>query len=91
MFAQLIFYIRAAQKRGKPIPAFLAVIDRDKAAIMPTEKALPLLDDKNIIRPKSGSRAGRELSVVMPRMRPLGPTTSVAPPVPCPGRSTSII
>ncbi|WP_010165438.1 hypothetical protein [Sphingomonas sp. PAMC 26617] len=61
MFAQLMFYIRAARKRGEAIPAFLAVIDRDKAAIMPTEKALPLLDDKSIVWPKSGSGAGKEL------------------------------
>lgn len=61
MFAQLMFYIRAAKKRGEPIPAFLAVIDRDKAAIMPTDKALPLLDDKSIVWPKSGSGAGKEL------------------------------
>lgn len=61
MFAQLMFYIRAAKKRGEPIPAFLAVIDREKAAIMPTEKALPLLDDTSIVWPKSGSGAGKEL------------------------------
>lgn len=62
MFGQLMFYIRAAKKRGEPIPAFLAVIDRDKAAIMQTEKALPLLDDKSIIWPKSGSQAGKQLA-----------------------------
>lgn len=62
MFAQLMFYIRAARKRGEAIPAFLAVIDRDKAAIMPTEKALPLLGDKAIVWPKSGSGAGKELA-----------------------------
>ncbi|MCW3796944.1 hypothetical protein OMW55_03880 [Sphingomonas sp. BN140010] len=62
MFAQLMFYIRAAKKRGEAIPAFLAVIDRDKAAIMPTEKALPMLDDKSIVWPKSGSGAGKELA-----------------------------
>ncbi len=61
MFAQLMFYVRSARKRGEAIPAFLAVIDRDKAAIMPTEQALPLLDDKNIVWPKSGSGADREL------------------------------
>ena len=38
------------------------MIDREKAAIMPTEKALPLLDDKAIDWPKSGSQAGRELA-----------------------------
>jgi hypothetical protein len=62
MFAQLFFYVRAARKRGEPIPAFLAVIDREKAAIMPTEKALALLDDKSIVWPKSGSGAGKELA-----------------------------
>jgi hypothetical protein len=62
MFAQLFFYVRAAKKRGEPIPAFLAVIDREKAAIMPTEKALPLLNDKSIVWPKSGSGAGKELA-----------------------------
>ena len=62
MFGQLLVYVRAARKRGEPIPGFLAVIDRDKAAIMPTEKALPILDDKAIVWPKSGSAAGKELA-----------------------------
>lgn len=62
MVAQLLFYVRAAKKRGEAIPAFLAVIDREKAAIMPTEKALPLLDDKSIEWPKSGSQAGKQLA-----------------------------
>jgi hypothetical protein len=62
MFGQLLVYVRAARKRGEPIPGFLAVIDRDKAAIMPTEKALPLLEDKSIVWPNSGSAAGKELA-----------------------------
>ena len=62
MFAQLFFYVRGARKRGEPIPAFLAVIDREKAALMPTEKALTLLDDNSIVWPKSGSGAGKELA-----------------------------
>ena len=62
MFAQLLFYIRAARRRGEAIPAFLAVIDREKAAIMETEKALPLLEDKVIAWPKAGSQAGKELA-----------------------------
>lgn len=62
MFGQLLVYVRAARKRGEPIPGFLAVIDREKAAIMPTEKALPIFDDKTIIWPKSGSAAGRDLA-----------------------------
>jgi hypothetical protein len=48
MFGQLLVYVRAAQRRGEPIPAFLAVIDRTKAAIMPTEQALPMFEDKTI-------------------------------------------
>ena len=62
MFGQLLFYIRAAKKRGEALPAYLSVIDRDKAAIMPTQRALPLLDDKTIVWPTSGSRAGKELA-----------------------------
>ncbi|MFW2448681.1 MAG: hypothetical protein ACN4E6_15275 [Qipengyuania pacifica] len=62
MFAQLFFYVRAARKRGEPIPAFLAVIDRQKAALMPTEKALALVKDKSIEWPKSGSGADRKLA-----------------------------
>ncbi|MBU2982138.1 hypothetical protein KO498_09975 [Lentibacter algarum] len=57
MFAQLMVYVRAARKRGEPIPGFLCVIDREKAALMATEHALPLLEDKNIVWPKSGSAA----------------------------------
>ncbi|HEY7809102.1 MAG TPA: hypothetical protein VIA98_01835 [Allosphingosinicella sp.] len=62
MFGQLLVYVRAAKKRGEAIPAFLAVIDREKAAILPTEKALPLLDDKSIVWPRAGSDAGKELA-----------------------------
>jgi len=57
MFAQLLFYVRDARKKGEPIPPFLAVIDREKAAIMETARALPILDDKSIRWPKSGSKA----------------------------------
>lgn len=56
MFTQLLFYVRMARKKGENIPPFLAVIDRDKAAIMETAKALPILEDKTIIWPKSGSK-----------------------------------
>jgi hypothetical protein len=62
MFGQLLVYVRAARKRGEPIPGFLAVMDRNKAAIMPTEKALPIFDDAAIDWPKSGSKAGKELA-----------------------------
>ena len=62
MFGQLLVYVRAARKRGEPIPGFLAVIDREKAAIMPTDKALSIFEDKAIEWPKSGSAAGKELA-----------------------------
>lgn len=62
MFGQLLTYVRAARKRGEAIPGFLAAIDRNKAAIMPTELALPIFDDPNIVWPKSGSAAGNELA-----------------------------
>ena len=61
MFAQLLVYVRAARKRGEAIPGFLCVIDREKAALMATEHAMPLLDDKTIVWPKSGSAADKAL------------------------------
>jgi len=62
MFAQLLTYVRAARKRGEAIPGFLCVIDREKAALMATEHALPLLDDKSLVWPKSGSAADKTLA-----------------------------
>lgn len=62
MFAQLLVYVRAARKRGEAIPGFLCVIDREKAALMATEHAMPILDDKSIIWPKSGSKADGALA-----------------------------
>lgn len=63
MFAQLLFYVRAAHKLGEQLPPFLCVIDTEKAAIMETAKALPMLDDKNIKWPKSGSKIDRSLAI----------------------------
>jgi hypothetical protein len=62
MFAQLLVYIRGARLRGEPVPAFLSVIDPEKGAILPTEVALPLLEDASIEWPASGSAAGKELA-----------------------------
>lgn len=62
MFAQLLVYVRAARKRGEPIPGFLSVIDREKAALILTEHALPILEDKTIAWPKSGSKADMALA-----------------------------
>ena len=47
MFTQLLFYIHRALKDGEHIPPFLCVVDSVKAAIMKTDVALPLLQDKN--------------------------------------------
>lgn len=62
MFAQLLTYVRAARNRGEAIPGFLCVVDREKAALMATEHALPLLEDKAIVWPKSGSAADKVLA-----------------------------
>lgn len=63
MFAQLLFYVRAARKIGEPLPPFLCVIDTEKAAIMETSLALPILEDKTIKWPKSGSKIDKSLAV----------------------------
>jgi hypothetical protein len=62
MFAQLLFYVRDARKKGERIPPFLAVIDREKAAIMETAKALPLMTDKSIKWPKSASAVDKSVA-----------------------------
>ena len=59
MFAQLLVYVKVRDK-NEHLPPFLAVIDRDKAAIMETEKATALLQDKTVIWPKSGSKVSKE-------------------------------
>ncbi len=48
MFTQLLFYVNQAIKEGEYIPPFLCVIDSVKAALMKTEVALPLLNNKSI-------------------------------------------
>jgi len=62
MFAQLLVYVRAARERGEAIPGFLCVIDREKAALMATEHAMPLLKDKSINWPKAASAADMVLA-----------------------------
>ncbi len=63
MFAQLLVYVRAAFKRGEAIPGFLCVMDREKAALMATEHAMPLIKDRKIIWPKAASAADMALAV----------------------------
>lgn len=62
MLAQLLVYIHAARSRGEPIPGHLAIIDREKAAIVATETMLPVFDDPDIVWPKAASAAGPELA-----------------------------
>lgn len=62
MFTQLLFYVKDAHKKGEHIPPFLAVIDREKAAIMETAKALPIMMDKDIKWPKSGSQVDKKIA-----------------------------
>lgn len=62
MFTQLLFYVRDARKKGEHIPPFLAVIDREKAAIMETSKALPIMTDKTIKWPKSASQVDKKIA-----------------------------
>jgi hypothetical protein len=57
MFAQLLVYIKLDYDKGKHLPPFLSVIDREKAALMDTANAMLLLKDKSIDWPKSGSKA----------------------------------
>lgn len=65
MFAQLLCYVRDARKKGEHVPPFLAVIDREKAALMETAKALPILADKSIKWPKSGSAVDKAMAAQM--------------------------
>jgi hypothetical protein len=65
MFAQLLCYVRDARKKGEHVPPFLAVIDREKAALMETTKALPILADKSVKWPKSGSAVDKAMATQM--------------------------
>lgn len=60
MFAQLLSYVRAATKKGEDIPPFLAVLDREKAALMETRHALPLFKDKDIAWSTAASQISKE-------------------------------
>jgi hypothetical protein len=46
MFTQLLHYVQQALNKGETIPPFLVVMDTQKAAIMKTADALPLLSNK---------------------------------------------
>ncbi len=59
MFAQLLFYVRQAHAIGQSIPAFLAVVDREKGGILETERARPVLRDDAIAWPAAASGVGK--------------------------------
>jgi hypothetical protein len=48
IFTQLLHYVQVALNKGEHIPAFLAVIDTEKAAIMKSEDVIPFLAKKTI-------------------------------------------
>ncbi len=60
MFAQLLSYVRAAIKKGDDIPPFLAVLDREKAALMETRHALPLFKDPSIAWATAASQMSKD-------------------------------
>jgi hypothetical protein len=60
MFAQLLFYVRDARNKGDPIPLFLTVIDREKAAILETNLAMAVIEDEAIDWPQSASAVGKK-------------------------------
>lgn len=55
MFTQLLHYVQVALNKGERVPPFLCVIDKEKAAVMKTSDALPLLEKKTIKWGKSAS------------------------------------
>ena len=60
MFSQLLSYVKVANKKGELIPPFLAVFDREKAALMETTNALPLFKDKTIEWSTAASHVSKE-------------------------------
>jgi hypothetical protein len=61
MFAQLLFYVRRARLSGlEHLPPVLGVIDREKAALLETELALPVIKDDGIDWPKAASDVSKK-------------------------------
>ena len=60
MFTQLLHYVQQSLNRGEKIPAFLAVIDTEKAAIMKSSDVIPFLEKKIIKWGKSASKYTQE-------------------------------
>lgn len=55
MFTQLLHYAKEWLNHGEELPPFLAIIDTNKAAIMKTIDALPVLERKDVKWGKSAS------------------------------------
>ena len=60
MFTQLLHYVQHNLNLGEDLPPFLCVIDSEKAAIMKTADAIPLLAKKDIKRWKSASQVTQD-------------------------------
>ena len=60
MFTQLLHYVQVALNKGETVPAFLAVIDTEKAALMKSADVLPFLAKKTIKWGKSASKYSQE-------------------------------
>ncbi len=60
MFTQLLYYVNEWLDHGEEIPPFLCVVDTEKAALMKTADALPLLEAKKIKWGKSASKVTPE-------------------------------
>lgn len=60
MFTQLLHYVQVALNKGNQVPAFLAVIDTEKAALMKSADVLPFLAKKSIKWGRSASQYPQE-------------------------------
>lgn len=60
MFTQLLHYVQVALNKGEHVPALLAVIDVEKAAIMKSSDVIPFLSKKTIKWGKSASQYTQE-------------------------------
>lgn len=60
MFTQLLHYVQVALNKGEPVPALLAVIDTEKAALMKSADVLPFLKKKTVKWGKSASQYTQE-------------------------------
>lgn len=59
-FTQLPHYVQLALNKGETVPAFLAVIDTEKAALMKSTDVLPFLEKKTIKWGKSATQYTQE-------------------------------